>query len=180
MENADTFTLIYPHGAGTAGERASTAVEGNPRYMPPQLPQPSRIRPTHCDRRKRQSTEPLQNSGASALDYLPSLAARFGEIPRTDKGLIFGSNPNCDVVLRAQGVSNIYFSLTFDVFNRPVIQDLNSLRGTEVTYNEKGKGVRRDFRWIVGGHHIPQEKKSIIITVPNAVSFQIVILPHNI
>ncbi|KAK2743006.1 hypothetical protein CKAH01_18421 [Colletotrichum kahawae] len=148
MENADNFALIYPHGAGTVGEKASKAIKANPRYVPPRLAQPSR---TRRRRRERESTEPLQNPGFSPLDYLPSLS-----------------------------IGLVHFSLTFDEFNRPLIKDLNSLRGTQVTYNGEGEGVRRDFHWIVGGHHIPQEKKSIIITVPNAVSFQIVILPHDI
>ncbi|KAH0423734.1 protein kinase [Colletotrichum camelliae] len=177
MEHADTFALIYPHGAGTVGERALKAVKANPRYVPPRLAQPSR---TWRKRRERESTEPLQNPGASALDYLPSLSIGLGDSPRTDKGLIFGSNPNCDVSLDIEGISNVHFSLAFDEFNRPIIKDLNSLRGTQVTYNGEGKGVRRDFHWIVGGHDIPQKMESIIVSAPNAVSFQIVILPHDI
>lgn len=180
MEHADIFALIYPHGAGTVGEKASKAIKANPRYVPPRLAQPSRARRRRRDRRERESTEPLQNPGVSPLDYLPSLSVGLGDNPRSDQGLIFGSNPNCDVFLDIDGISNVHFSLTFDEFNRPLIKDLNSLRGTQVTYNGEGEGVRRDFHWIVGGHHIPQEKKSIIITVPYAVAFQIVILPHDI
>ncbi|KID88160.1 protein kinase, partial [Metarhizium majus ARSEF 297] len=123
---------------------------------------------------------PPENPGASALDYLPSLVIRFSDVPRTNKGLVFGSNPNCDVVLKIQGVSNIHFSLTFDEHGRPIINDLNSLMGTQVTYDGEGKGARRDFRWIVGGHEIPQAMTSIILTVINAVSVKIVVQPHDI
>ncbi|KAK1657740.1 kinase-like domain-containing protein [Colletotrichum godetiae] len=87
----------------------------------------------------RESTEPLQDPGLSALDYLPRLLIGFSDIPRTDKGLIFGSNKNCDIQLPFPGVSNIHFSLTFDEFNRPIIKDLNSLRGTQITYTGKGR-----------------------------------------
>lgn len=70
--------------------------------------------------------------------------------------------------------------MTFDEFNRPIIKDLNSLRGTQVTYNGDGKGTRRDFRWIVGGHDTPRGKESIVITVPKTISFQIVVPSHHI
>ncbi|RSM19221.1 hypothetical protein CDV31_001897 [Fusarium ambrosium] len=148
--------------------------------MPPRLAQPSRTRHSRRSRRERESTEPPENAGASELDYLPTLVVRFSDAPRTKKGLVFGSNPNCDVVLDIQGVSNVHFSLTFDDYNRPIIEDLGSLNGTQVTYNGDGEGVRSGFRWIVGGHEIPDEMESIIITVPDAVAFQIVVKRHDI
>lgn len=169
---------LYPHGAGNVGERSSRIIKLNPRHTPPRL-QP--IRNRHKRRRRdRESTEPPENPGASPLLYLPSLEIRFNDVPRTDKGLIFGSNPNCDVVLDIQGVSNIHFSLTFDGFNRLIVSDLNSFLGTQVTYNGDGEGVRRNFRWIIGGHDIPQQAETIFITLPDVVSFQIVVHPHDI
>ncbi|EGX92694.1 serine/threonine protein kinase, putative [Cordyceps militaris CM01] len=70
--------------------------------------------------------------------------------------------------------------LSFDDLNRPIIQDLSSLVGTQVTYDGDGKGVRRDFRWIVGGDDHPRKASSIIITIPDTVSLQIVVQPQNI
>ncbi|KAK7403872.1 hypothetical protein QQX98_010376 [Neonectria punicea] len=151
-------------------------IEADPRHMPPRLERPR----TRYSRGERELTEPLENQDASALDYLPCLEIRFSDIPRTDRGFIFGSNPNCDVFLDDKAISNVHFSLTFDEFNRPIIKDLNSLMGTQVTYDGEGEGARRDFQWIVGGHHTPQEIKSIIITVPNVISFQIVVPFHHI
>ncbi|KAG5787120.1 hypothetical protein H9Q69_013809 [Fusarium xylarioides] len=176
----EIIARLYPHN--DSKKWASNAIEENPRHAPPLL-QPGRDQPARRRRRSRRergSTEPPENPGASALDYLPSLVVRFGDAPRTDRGLIFGSNPKCDVVLDYQGVSNIHFSLTFDDYNRPIIEDLGSLMGTQVTYNGDGEGFRRDFRWIVGSDEIPHEMESIIITVPDAVAFQIVVKRHEL
>ncbi|ATY65352.1 camk kinase [Cordyceps militaris] len=172
MEN-DTIAYLYPHN----DENASEAIEADLRHMPPRLERPR----TRYSRGERESTEPPENhEGASALDYLPYLEITFSDIPRTDRGLIFGSNPNCDVLLDHKGISNVHFSLTFDEFNRPLVKDLNSLLGTQVTYNGEGKGARRDFQWIVAGHDIPQRIERIVITVLNVISFQIVVPFHHI
>ncbi|KAJ4311316.1 hypothetical protein N0V84_010521 [Fusarium piperis] len=172
----DTIAYLYPYNDENA-PKAIEAIEADPRYMPPRLAQPPR---TRYSRGERESTEPLENQGASTLDYLPYLEITFSGIPRTERGLIFGSNPNCDVVLSHQTISNVHFSLTFDEFNRPIVKDLNSLLGTQVTYDGEGKGARRDFQWIVGGHDIPHRMESIIITVLNTISFQIVVPSHPI
>lgn len=176
----DVIAYLYPHN--DSRKRAFKAIEANSRYAPPLL-QPTEDRPARHrsrDHRDRESTEPPDNPGASALDYLPSLAIRFGDAPRTERGLIFGSNPRCDVVVRARGVSNFHFSLTFDDYNRPVIEDLGSFMGTQVTYNGDGEGVRSGFRWIVGGEDTPHQKERIIITVPDVVAFQIVVKRHEL
>lgn len=55
-------------------------------------------------------------------------------------------NSNCDVVMAHSGISNCHFSLTFADPNRPIVKDLNSLLGTQVTYNGEGKGALRDFQ----------------------------------
>ncbi|KAM3537301.1 hypothetical protein ARSEF1564_009781 [Beauveria bassiana] len=168
----DTIAYLYPNN----DENALKAIKADPRHMPPRLKRP----PTRYSRGERESTEPPENQGASALDYLPYLEITFSDIPRTDRGLIFGSNPNCDVFLDDKGISNVHFSLTFDEFNRPSVKDLKSLMGTQVTYDGEGEGARRDFQWIVAGHDIPQRMKSIVIMVPNVISFQIVVPFHHI
>ncbi|RMD43974.1 hypothetical protein DV735_g1087, partial [Chaetothyriales sp. CBS 134920] len=173
----DIIAYLYPHGLGAMGEKALEAIEASPRYVPPRRAQPTR---TRYSRGERESTEPPEDQGTSALDYLPCLEITFSDIPRTDRGLIFGSNPNCDVFLDEKAISKVHFSLTFDEFNRPIIKDLNSLMGTQVTYDGEGKGARRDFQWIVGGDDIPQKMESIIITIPSTISFQVVVPSHPI
>lgn len=59
------------------------------------------------------------------------------------------------------------------------MKDLGSLCGTEVTYNNEGGGQRRDFRWIVGGHEVPEDKTSIVIGVVKNLKFQIVLSRHD-
>ncbi|KAI3532307.1 hypothetical protein CABS02_13892 [Colletotrichum abscissum] len=169
---------LFPHDDHY--KRASQAIEASPRYMPPRLTQPSRTRRSRRDRHERESTEPPQDSESSTLDFLPCLAIGFSDIPRTDKGIVFGSNPNCDVILDSQGVSNVHFSLTFDQYYRPIIRDLGSLVGTEVTYDRDGQGIRRQFQWIIYGHDIPQRKESIVVTIPRIMSFRVIVPFHNI
>ncbi|KAI0009525.1 kinase-like domain-containing protein [Xylariaceae sp. FL0662B] len=174
MEDMDVIAYLYPYNDDS--QRATKVIEANSRYVPPRL---ERTEDRYI-RHERESTEPLENTGDSALDYEPCLEVRFSNTPRTDKGLIFGYHPKCDVVLPYQGISNVHFSLTFDNHNRPIVKDLGSYIGTEVTYNKGGKGIRSQFQWIVGGHKIPNEKKSIIITAAKTVSFQIIVPFYNI
>lgn len=174
MEDNDIIAYVYPHGVRS--EVASKAIETSSRCVGPRI-QSSRSR---YNRGERQSTEPPESQGASDLDYLPCLMIRFSEIPRTDHGLVFGSNNMCDIVLDTQGMSNCHFSLTFDNEGRLVVKDLKSLVGTEVTYDGQGVVARSEFRWIVGGHRIPLVKTSIVIKVQKTVSFQIVVPYHNI
>ncbi|KAK7397631.1 hypothetical protein QQX98_012998 [Neonectria punicea] len=145
--------------------------------MPPRL---QRSKPKPKGRHARGSTEPPENAGAPDLNFQPRIEIRFSNIPRTDRGVIFGANSNCDVVLNCQGVSNYHFSLTFDEMNRPIVQDLGSSMGTEVTYGTEGHGVRSDFRWIVGGARVLRKKRDIIIRVIETISFRIVVPRHDI
>ncbi|KAM3481204.1 hypothetical protein MY5147_000837 [Beauveria neobassiana] len=175
---SDIIAYIYPDGAHI--NRAKDVIKANRHCVPPRLIE---VRHSHCrrgDDRERQSTEPPEDSGASSLDYLPSLVVRLSDIPRTDKGLLFGSNPNCDVVMNYPGVSNIHFSLTFDEFNCPIIKDLESLGGTQVTYDQQGHGYRRSFRWIIGGHDMIGRGISIVVTIYGVIALQIVIQAHDI
>ncbi|ENH66013.1 hypothetical protein FOC1_g10001135 [Fusarium oxysporum f. sp. cubense race 1] len=128
---------------------------------------------TQFNRGERESTQPLETWNVSALDYLPYLEITFNDIPRTNRGFLFGYNPYCDVVLPNQGISGTHFSLTFDNSNRLIVKDLNSLRATEVTYDGNGKSARSGFQWIVGGHDILQDKRRVAIAVPDIISFQI-------
>ncbi|KZL63700.1 camk protein kinase [Colletotrichum incanum] len=173
MEYTDIVANIYP-SSDPKGWVAS-AIKASSLYEPPQLEQQVRYR-----RGERASTEPPEDHGASALDYLPRLRITFDDVPRTNRGLTFGSNSNCDVVLDYRGISNCHFSLTFDDNNRLIVRDSGSLVGTQVTYDGEGEGWRRHFQWIVGGDHIPQRKESIIITLVNTISFQIVVPYHDI
>jgi len=174
MEDTDIIAYLYPHKV--FGEKELEVIESNSRYVPPRLQHPQ----PRYSRRERESTEPPENQGASPLDYLPCLVVRFSDVPRTDRGLIFGSNPHCDVVLNIRGISNAHFSLTFDEEKRLIVKDLVSSLGTEVTYDGKGEGHRRQFQWIVAGHNIPHNMKRIIVKIRDIISFLLVVPSHDI
>ncbi|OHF03138.1 hypothetical protein CORC01_01522 [Colletotrichum orchidophilum] len=112
--DCDIIAVLYPRDDHNG--RSTKAIKASSRYVPPQLKRP------RYNRHERESTQPLQNPEASALDYL--------------SGLVVSRTP---------------LLATTDEFNRPIIKDLNYLGGTQVTCNGKGEGFRRDFRWIVGG-----------------------------
>ncbi|KAH6982347.1 hypothetical protein BKA56DRAFT_673070 [Ilyonectria sp. MPI-CAGE-AT-0026] len=116
--------------------------------------------PTNESRSKRGPTEPPGNPGASDFDYLPRLEIRFSDISRTDRGIVFGANSNCDVILSDDDVFNYHFSLTFDEMNRPIVQDWGSLTGLEVTYDN--------------------QEHAMFTRVAKAIAFQIVVAYHNI
>ncbi|KJZ69149.1 hypothetical protein HIM_11467 [Hirsutella minnesotensis 3608] len=175
MEDADLIACVYP--CADIDRKASKAIEKSSRYVPPRLQCPR----TRYGRRDRESTRSPERPNMPAYHYLPCLELRFSDIPRTSRGIVFGCDPNSDVVLPdIPSISYHHFSLTFDKERRLIVRDWGSFVGTEVTYDNEGQGLRSNFRWIVGGHEVPQGKKSIIITVHETISFQIVIALHDI
>lgn len=61
---------------------------------------------------------------------------------------------------------------------------MKSSCGTSVEYDrEAGRdkgGVRRDFRWVISGHSVPEKKRSIIIELHELLKFRIDVSHHNI
>ncbi|KAB5572203.1 kinase-like domain-containing protein [Coniochaeta sp. 2T2.1] len=131
-------------------------------------------------RRDRVPTEEPEQHEADPLDYLPRLELRFSQPPKTSHGFVFGWDENSDIVLPwIQGISFHHFALTFDEQNRPIVEDLVSFSGTEVTYDKQGKGKRSYFVWIIGGHRTPQGKECVVINVNTSLKFQIVVSHHD-
>ena len=159
MEGTDIIAHIYPY---KNSEIATDAIKASPQYVAP-IPQ------THL----------TDNSAQSDLDPLPHVEIRFHDTPRSKRGIVFGSNPNCDMFLDDSGVSSQHFSLTFDETKHLIVKDLGSLNGTQVTYDDNGAGKRRDFHWIVGGAKTPRDMTKII-NVNDSVLFQIVVPDYNI
>ncbi|KJZ68024.1 hypothetical protein HIM_12583 [Hirsutella minnesotensis 3608] len=175
MEDADLIAYVYPHT--DIRKRASKAIQKSSRCVPPRL----QCSEPRYGRRDRESTRSPERLNAPAYHYLPCLELRFRDTPRTSRGIIFGCSPNSDVTLPdIPSISYHHFSLTFDEERRLIVRDWSSFVGTEVTYDNEGQGLRSNFRWIVGGHHVPQKKKTIIITVHETISFQIVVAHQNI
>ncbi len=159
MADTDLIARLYPFDDNFRYGSETTKLNSS-RYVPPHPPRPSTVTPLdQYSRRNRQPTQEPEDHGDS-LDQFPCLELRFSHGPQTRHGFVLGSDPFSDIVLlNVPGISFHHLAITFDQHNRPIVQDLGSLHGTEVTYENEGKGVRSDFVWIVGGHRVPQRRK---------------------
>lgn len=182
MTDTDLIACVYPH----FDENMQSAMEAidldmnKPRYVPGFNRPESRN-----DSRGRGSTEEPESRRGSDLDKHIHLELRFKNGPKTPHGFVFGRDEDCDIVLPDfRGVSTYHFALTFDDQNRPIVKDLGSFIGTQVTYNGDGLGWRSDFTWIVGGLDDPQEetpiKTPIVIHVNKHLKFQLVVSRHDL
>ncbi|UNI14821.1 Non-specific serine/threonine protein kinase [Purpureocillium takamizusanense] len=176
MEDADLIARVYavPHDQ----RHASTSIKSSSRYVAPANYGEHQV---EHGRHNRAATEPPEESNVPAHRNMPRLEIKFSDIPRTSHGIVFGCDPDSDVVLpNLKGISKHHFSLTFDDANRLIVRDWGSLLGTEVTYDAQGHGKRSNFRWIVGGDRNPEEKTSILIKVHGTVEFQVVAAKHDV
>ncbi|KAL2184991.1 kinase-like protein [Thermothelomyces heterothallicus CBS 203.75] len=185
MEDPDLIACLYPFVDGkVVGENAQDVIEAGAKrhqFIPPRLSEVNEE--PQLSRSEREST-PLERprEKVPAYFYHPGLELRFSRSPQTPFGFVFGTDENSDIVL-PKSISTIsfhHFALTFDDHYRPIVKDLGSSNGTEVTYDTRGKGNRSNFVWIIGGHGTPQEIKTIVINVNKDLKFQIVVAHHDI
>jgi hypothetical protein len=114
-------------------------------------------------------------------EVYPGLHFTFSQPPKGGRGFVFGTNPSsCDVVLprllKDNGqplISHEHLYITFNEQRRLMVRDISS-RGTIVTYDDKGGGRRRNFKWIIGGHEVPDDYETIVIEILPNLKFQIV------
>jgi len=120
-------------------------------------------------------------------DNMDCLELRFTKGPKTSHGFVFGRDERCDIIIPQDltSISNYHFSITFengfedtDKY-RLVLRDLNSRKGTSVTYDNKGEGFRRDLRWILSGHRNVCDK-TIIVELPGMLLLRIVVFVPEI
>lgn len=177
MENANVIARVYA-GPHDNKRRASTAIKASKRYVVTHYEEEDTVQYGRYDRA---ATELPDDDNATAHLDMPHLEIKFSDIPRTSHGIVFGCDPDSDVVLpNLKGISKHHFSLTFDDANRLIVRDWGSLLGTEVTYDGDGRGIRSNFRWIVGGDQNPEEKTTILIKIHRTVEFQVVAAHHNV
>ncbi|KJZ68293.1 hypothetical protein HIM_12314 [Hirsutella minnesotensis 3608] len=177
MENTDLIARVYP--VPHVWNRALKAMEASSRYVA--SAQYGGKDHVEYGRHDRAATEPPEESNVLARLNMPCIEINFSDIPRTSHGIVFGCDPDSDVVLpNLKGISKHHFSLTFDDANRLIVRDWGSLLGTEVTYDAQGRGKRSNFRGIVGGDPNPQKTTSIRVKVHDTVEFQIVAGPHDV
>ncbi|KAL7917965.1 kinase-like protein [Trichoderma austrokoningii] len=113
-------------------------------------------------------------------DNRARLELRFSHGPKTPLGFIFGRDKGCDIVLpNSRGASSHHFALTFDELYRPIVRDIGTLTGTQVTYNNDGEGWRRNFNWIVGGNKNPRDRTPIVVHVNKHLKFHLVLSHHD-
>lgn len=178
MEDTELIARVYPVAHGK--KRALKAIEASPLHFAPQHPECEEEQEVHSGCCDRQPTEPPEDGDMLAYHGMPCIDIRFSNIPRSTHGIIFGRNPKSDVVIPFKSVSNHHFGLSFDDNRRLIVKDWGSLSGTEVTYDGEGRGKRRGFCWIVGGHSIPHNKKNIIVVIDDSIAFQVVPAHHDI
>jgi serine/threonine-protein kinase Chk2 len=181
MTDTDLIARLYPFEDSIRYAMDAIELEENrSRRVPGRPNRPSLDpRPDRYSRRDRQPTQEPEDLGDS-LDHTPCLELRFSQGPRSRYGLVFGLDPLCDIVLpNVPGISFHHLAITFDQQSRPIVQDLGSLYGTEVTYDKEGQGARTNFVWIVGGHNIPRKKKNIIIRIHKHLKFLMVVYQHD-
>lgn len=147
MNAEDLIARVYPFFDHPDLHYAAKVIRASPFYVPQLHQKPKQA--VQYGRDDREVTEPPDEPAdrkASEFDGMPFIDVRFSKVPRSSHGLLFGCTKKCDVVLpNIKGPSNYHFCLTFDDQNRFIVKDLDSSLGTEVTYDNKGKGTRRKF-----------------------------------
>ena len=178
MADTDLIARVYPFGDGSETQ-VKQAFSTSSYFVAPriQLTEPQ----TDSARRERGTTQPPPEG---FIDYsLPCIELRFSKIPRSHYGVVFGVDPNSDVVLPDHGsLSYHHFSLTFDEANRLIIKDWGATNGTEVTYDDQGRGARKEFQWIVGGDPVLEDISDIIIALPTQpkIKLKIIVAQYDI
>jgi hypothetical protein len=75
------------------------------------------------------------------LDYEAYIRVTFDNIPKTRYSLRVGRDSDAEFhVLDLLGVSAYHFALTFDANYRLIVQDLGSIYGTSVIYDDIKRG----------------------------------------
>ncbi|KAF2758732.1 kinase-like protein [Pseudovirgaria hyperparasitica] len=164
-DHPDIVAYLYPGDESTVQLRTMKIEQNNFRTIPPRK-----------DKRSKAKNPGRQVTHWDELDYLPCLAIRFSDPPRSRAGLVFGRGENADVLLpNAKGISFIHFMLTFDEHKELVVRDLGSKFGIRVIYDDE-EGVRVKSRaWSARGPpYLRQTVPWATIKLVNKVQFRIV------
>lgn len=121
-------------------------------------------------------------------EYSPGLQLRFDDWRKNRVGFVFGTSPNCDIVVPKREslegcIAPRHCVITFDEQGRLILRDLQdskrNKRGTAVTYKSQGGQRRRNFTWILSGHRFTARNVPIILILHNTLKFQIVVTCHD-
>lgn len=110
----------------------------------------------------------------------PCLGLKFSDGAQTNRGVVIGCSPDCDIVLpQKNGISRHHAALTFNKKNYLVVRDLGSLCGTKVIYNgeEVDRGISID--WIIEGMEFVK-RKTPVLEINKILQFRLVIPFQNV
>jgi hypothetical protein len=174
MEDLIASLYPFPHGKRSYAHQAIDFPENSSR-----LTDFEEYLPELRGRQSRETTAPLSDAGdddAKETVGGRALQLTFTHGPKAGRGFTIGTDANrYDIVLPdTRGVSRCHCYLTFDKERRLILRDCSS-NGTIVTYDGKGGKKRRHFTWILGGHRVPNESKTIVIQLHAMLKFQIVV-----
>lgn len=174
MEDLIASLYPFPHGKKSYAHQAIDFPENSSRLIDLE-----EYLPELRGRQSRETTAPLsdaEDDDAKETVGGKGLQLTFTHGPKAGRGYMLGTDANkCDIVLpQRKGVSRCHCYLTFDHERRLILRDCSS-NGTVVTYNGKGGEKRRHFTWILGGHRVPDETKTIVIQLHTMLKFQVVV-----
>ncbi|TKA28280.1 hypothetical protein B0A54_17131 [Friedmanniomyces endolithicus] len=179
----DLIARLYPYGEGEDGLAIRTVkLRQNHSRMIDVRKDYSELHGRHS----RESTAPLSDVEDEVEKETvggKGLQLTFTHGPKAGHGFKIGTDPNnCDIVIPLlKGISRCHCSLTFDEERRLILRDCSS-NGTVVTYDGKGGQKRRHFTWILSGHEVPNDARSVVIRLHTALQLQIVVakptFPH--
>jgi hypothetical protein len=149
---------------------------------------------TKSDLRSRESTVSLEDEEDDTQDdtSYPGLQLTFNPGPKGRRGLELGTHPNCDIVLpELSKISRLHCALTFDDQRRLILRDFSrhgtivkydgkggELRRTIITYDDEGREIHHHFKWILGGHDVPEKTGKIVIEI-QGISLRIIVSTHD-
>ncbi len=168
--DADVIARLYPFDPLGVAQRV---IENNPRCV-----RPPRSRPQ--SRSSREPTVEASDDDVQA-NYLPYLAIKFSHAPRTQEGLVFGTDSNSDVRLpRHPGLSARHLAMTFKAGSPNgryclTLRDLGSTQGTTVMYGNQANTRRKRFDWIVAGPDFCRKVDTILIKFHDTLEFRLVL-----
>ncbi|KAK3669998.1 Protein kinase protein rad53 [Recurvomyces mirabilis] len=175
MEDLIASLYPFPHGRKSYAHQAIEFLENSSRLIDFEAWDLPEMR----GRQSRETTAPLsdvEDDDAKEIVREKGFQLTFTHGPKTGRGYMLGTDANsCDIILpQSKGVSRCHCYLTFDHERRLILRDCSS-NGTVVTFDGKGGEKRRHFTWILGGHEVPNDTKTIVIQLHAMLKFQIVV-----
>ncbi len=194
----DLIAYLYPYSHGVVNHSEATIRmrENAPLRIEPRIEDHARRPSQSPNRFADQDSDDDDDCGddfaaGDAYWDIPGLQLRFDHARNNRAGFVFGTSPNCDIVLpMGRGVPRLarrQCVLAFDHYGRLVLRDVQTpradhKRGTAVEYNGKGggdRGKRRDFTWILSGSPFATEAHEIVIALHDNLKFLLVVEPHD-